>query len=68
MDQIAFLTLANLNTEEVELNKIQDQIDRARKKYHDVGEIQLKLDRRQAELDVKKKAVMNAKGFFLNQN
>lgn len=60
--------LSELNNEEVELEKIQAQIDLARKKYFDVGEIQLKLDRRQAELDVKKKANMNAKGFVLNQN
>lgn len=60
--------LVGLNNEEVELEKIQKDIDRARAKYFDVGEIQLRLDRRQASLDERKKSVMNAKTLFVNPN
>lgn len=60
--------LVALNNQERSLEEIQEQIDRARKKYFDVNEIQLRLDRRQAELDKVKKRVMSSKGEVINPN
>lgn len=60
--------LIHLNNHEILLNDIQNDIDRAREKYFDVGHIQLELDRRQTSLDAQKKRVMEAKSLFVNPN
>jgi ribosome maturation protein Sdo1 len=68
MDPHALDVLIGLNAEERSLEDIQEQIDKARRKYFDVGEIQLHLDRRQAALDEKKKRIANAKGYVISPN
>lgn len=60
--------LSYLNGKEAAYREIQDEIDRARKKYFDVSEIQLKLDRRQAALDKLKKEVMVEKERYFSPN
>lgn len=57
MNHIDLVRLTYLNGKEKGLEDIQEDIDRARRKYHDVSEIQLKLDRRQVALDIVKKRV-----------
>jgi hypothetical protein len=60
--------LVDLNDKELSLEQIQEQINRARRKYSDVGSIQLHLDRRQAALDEKKKQIVEAKGVVVSPN
>jgi hypothetical protein len=62
------IRLSYLNGQEATYREIQEDIDRARKKYFDVPEIQLKLDRRQADLDKLKRAVMKEKESMFNPN
>lgn len=62
------IRLSYLNGREASYNKIQEDIDRARRKYFDAPEIQLKLDRRQVELDKLKREVMIEKGRMFNPN
>jgi hypothetical protein len=62
------IRLSYLNGKEATYREVQEDIDRARKKYFDVPEIQLKLDRRQADLDKLKREVMNEKGEMFNPN
>lgn len=62
----SLIFLAYLNGKEASLREIQTDIDRARKKYFDVPEIQLKMDRRQAALDVVKKRVAAEKAEVMN--
>lgn len=62
------LHLSYLNGKEASYNEIQEDIDRARRKYFDVPEIQLKLDRRQADLDKLMRKVMAEKGQMFNPN
>jgi hypothetical protein len=61
-------TLSHLNAREKMLNEVQDDINRARKKYSDVSVIQLRLDRRQAALDIRMARLMQEKGKVLNPN
>lgn len=68
MDPEALDLLIDLNEAERSLEKIQEQIDKARRKYFDVSEIQLHIDRRQAALDEKKKQIANAKGYVISPN
>lgn len=65
---VDLLHLTYLNGKEKALDEIQEDIDRARKKYFDVPEIQLKLDRRQTALDKVKKRVIAEKGQVINPN
>lgn len=58
--------LTYLNGKEAGLADIQEEIDRARRKYFDVPEIQLRMDRRQAALDVVKKRVADEKAEVLS--
>lgn len=60
------LRLTYLNGKEKDLEDIQEDIDRARRKYFDVPVIQLKLDRRQAVLDEVKKRVAAEKAEVMN--
>lgn len=62
------LMLSYLNGKEESLKEIQEDIDRARKKYFDVNEIQLNLDRRQEALDKVKKRVMDEKAQVISPN
>jgi hypothetical protein len=62
------IRLSYLNGKEATYREVQEDIDRARKKYFDVPEIQLKLDRRQADLDKLKRAVMKEKESMFNPN
>lgn len=60
--------LIRLNERERGLERIQEDINRARKKYFDVSEIQLRLDRRQAELDKMKKKILDEKASVISPN
>lgn len=60
--------LVYLNQHEKDLEEIQSDIDRARRKYFDVQDIQLKMDRRQKDLDRMKKRCMDEKATVLNPN
>lgn len=60
--------LAQLNERELGLEKIQQDLNRARRKYFDVSEIQLKLDRRQVELDKLKKEILDQKSSVISPN
>lgn len=62
------IRLTYLNGREASYNEVQADIDRARRKYFDVPEIQLKLDRRQTALDKLKREVMDEKGQFFCPN
>lgn len=62
------IRLSYLNGKEATYREVQEDIDRARRKYFDVPEIQLKLDRRQAALNKLKREVMNEKGEMFNPN
>lgn len=53
---------------EKDLEEIQADINRARRKYFDVQDIQLKMDRRQADLDRMKKRCDEEKGRFICLN
>lgn len=68
MDATYYIRLSYLNGKEATYREVQEDIDRARKKYFDVPEIQLKLDRRQATLDKLKKGVANEKAQMFNLN
>jgi hypothetical protein len=48
------------------IEETQEQIDRARRKYFDVQDIQLKLDRRQEALENYKKEVAAEKALIYN--
>jgi hypothetical protein len=67
-DYVDLVRLAYLNGREAGLDEVQENINRARRKYFDVGEIQLKLDRRQAALDQVRKEIMDDKGKILSPN
>lgn len=60
--------LTYLNGREAGYKEVQEDIDRARRKYFDVPEIQLKLDRRQAALDKLKREVMKEKERYFSPN
>ena len=68
MDVNYYIRLSYLNGREATYQEVQEDIDRARRKYHDVPEIQLKLDRRQEALDKLKKEVANEKAQMFNYN
>jgi hypothetical protein len=63
-----YIRLSYLNGKEATYREIQEDIDRARKKYHDVSEIQLHLDRRQEALDKLKKEVTDEKATMFSLN
>lgn len=63
---IDLVRLTYLNGKEAGLADIQEEIDRARRKYFDVPEIQLKMDRRQVALDIVKKRVAAEKAEVLS--
>lgn len=65
---VDILRMTYLNGKEKTLDEIQVDIDRARKKYFDVSEIQLRLDRRQQALDKIRKETMDAKGELFSPN
>ena len=65
---IDLVRLSYLNGKEDSYREIQEDIDRARKKYFDVPAIQLKLDRRQTALDKLKREVREEKGGMLSPN
>lgn len=67
-DYVDLIRLSYLNGKEASLDEIQADIDRARRKYFDVPEIQLKMDRRQTALDEVRKRVVAEKGEVLNPN
>jgi hypothetical protein len=67
-DYVDLLHLTYLNGKEAGLDEIQEDIDKARRKYHDVQEIQLKLDRRQQALDEVRKRVIEEKGQVISPN
>lgn len=60
--------LTYLNGKETALKEIQEEINRARRKYFDVNEIQLHLDRRQEALDTVMKRVMDEKEKVISPN
>lgn len=68
MDANFYIRLSYLNGKEASYQEAQKDIDRARRKYFDVSEIQLKLDRRQEALDKLKKEVANEKANMFNLN
>lgn len=67
-DYVDLIRLSYLNGKEASLDEIQADIDLARRKYFDVPEIQLKMDRRQTALDEVRKRVVAEKGEVLNPN
>lgn len=67
-DYVDIIRLTYLNGKEAGLKEIQEDIDRARKKYFDVSEIQLHLDRRQTALNAVMKAVMDEKSEVISPN
>lgn len=67
-DYVDIVRLTYLNGKEGGLREIQDDIDRARKKYFDVSEIQLHLDRRQEALDKVMKGIMDEKSEVISPN
>lgn len=68
MEPEEMIHLSYLNGKEATYREVQEDIDKARKKYFDVPAIQLKLDRRQADLDKLMKAVMVEKERYFNPN
>lgn len=63
-----FFHLLYLNGKEAGLKEIQEDIDRARKKYFDVPDVQLHLDRRQTALDEVRQRFINEKSEVLSPN
>lgn len=68
MKQEQLFALMELNARERGLDEVQKDIDRARVKYFDVSEIQLKLDRRQEELNKLRKSIVDQKSEMLSPN
>lgn len=68
MKQEQLFALMELNVREKRLDEVQKDIDRARKKYFDVSWIQLKLDRRQEELNKLRKSIIDQKSEMLSPN
>lgn len=60
--------LAELNAREATYDEVQQDLDALRQKYLDVPEIQLRLDRRQVDLDRMKKNLTDAKSSLLSSN
>lgn len=68
MKSEALLRLIELNNRERALENIQADIDKARRKYFDVNEIQLRLDRRQAELNQLRQSIIDSKSDVISPN
>lgn len=68
MKQEQLFALMELNARERGLDEVQKDIDRARAKYFDVSAIQLKLDRRQEELNKLRKSIIDQKSEMLSPN
>lgn len=68
MKSEALLRLIELNNRERALENIQADIDKARRKYFDVNEIQLRLDRRQLELDQLRQSIIDSKSDVISPN
>lgn len=65
---IDLVNLSYLNGREAMLREVQEDINEARRVYSGNSEAQLKLDRRQAALDMRKARLDQEIGKVLNQN